>query len=169
MADLADPDAVDGSGQIGTRMPFQQFAKLVHRHVTIATQTRGDRPQREDRAWSHEFHASVRRTALPGPGSVWHYLDSRRIQETSRGNREFLVRTVRFLRDAGIRQFLDIGAGLPTSPNTHKTAQEGHPDARVVYVDNDPVVSVHAEALMADNVTTTVVRADLRDVDEVLG
>ena len=72
------------------------------------------------------------------------------------------------LRDAGIRQFLDIGTGLPTRPNTHETAQEGHPDARVVYVDNDPVVVVHAEALMTDNATTAVVRADLRDVDEVL-
>jgi len=88
--------------------------------------------------------------------------------DSSRGNRQFLVRAVRFLRDAGIRQFLDIGTGLPTSPNTHETAQEGHPDARVVYVDNDPVVVVHAEALMADNATTAVVRADLRDVDEVL-
>jgi S-adenosyl methyltransferase len=88
--------------------------------------------------------------------------------DSSRGNREFLVRAVRFLRDAGIRQFLDIGTGLPTSPNTHETAQEGHPDARVVYVDNDPVVFLHAEALMADDATTAVVRADLRDVDEVL-
>jgi SAM-dependent methyltransferase len=88
--------------------------------------------------------------------------------DSSRGNRDFLVRAVRFLRDAGIRQFLDIGTGLPTSPNTHETAQEGQPDARVVYVDNDPVVFVHANALMADNDTTSVVRADLRDVDEVL-
>jgi hypothetical protein len=88
--------------------------------------------------------------------------------DSSRGNREFLVRAVQFLRDAGIRQFLDIGTGLPTSPNTHETAQEGHPDARVVYVDNDPVVFLHAEALMADDATTAVVRADLRDVDEVL-
>src|SRR3984957_14255695 len=79
--------------------------------------------------------------------------------DSSRGNRQFLVRAVRFLRDAGIRQFLDIGTGLPTSPNTHETAQEGHPDARVVYVDNDPVVFLHAEALMADNATTAVVRA----------
>ena len=88
--------------------------------------------------------------------------------DSSRGNRDFLVRAIRFLRDAGIRQFLDIGTGLPTSPNTHETAQEGHPDARVVYVNNDPVVVVHAEALMADNATTAVVSADLRDVDEVM-
>jgi hypothetical protein len=88
--------------------------------------------------------------------------------DSSRANRDFLVRAVRFLRDACIRQFLDIGTGLPTSPNTHETAQDGHPDARVVYVDNDPVVFLRAEALMANNATTAVVRADLRDVDEVL-
>ena len=88
--------------------------------------------------------------------------------ESARGNRQFLVRAVRFLREAGIRQFLDIGTGLPTSPNTHEVAQDGHPDTRVVYVDNDPIVFTHAENLMADNDMTTVVKADLRDVDEVL-
>src|SRR5580692_1570333 len=65
----------------------------------------------------------------------------------------------------GIRQFLDIGTGLPTSPNTHEIAA---PDSRVVYVDNDPMVFLHAEALMADNESTTVVRADMRDSDDVL-
>ncbi len=90
------------------------------------------------------------------------------MRDSSRANRDFLVRAVRFLRDAGIRQYLDIGTGLPTSPNTHEVAQEGHPDARVVYVDNDPVVFLRAEALMAGSDKTAVVRADLRDVDEVL-
>ena len=71
------------------------------------------------------------------------------ILDTARGNRQFLVRTVRFLRDAGIRQFIDIGSGLPSSPNVHEIAQAGDTGARVVYVDNDPVVFVHAEALMA--------------------
>src|SRR5580704_3870929 len=85
-----------------------------------------------------------------------------------RGNRQFLVRAVRFLRDAGIRQFIDIGSGLPSSPNVHEVAQAGHTDARVVYVDNDPVVFLHAEALMAGKGATAVVRSDLRDVDEVL-
>ena len=84
--------------------------------------------------------------------------------DSARANRKFQVRAVRFLRDAGIRQFLDVGTGLPTSPNTHETA----PDARVVYVDNDPVVFLHAEALMADHRDIRVVRADLRDVDTVL-
>ncbi len=86
----------------------------------------------------------------------------------ARGNRQFMVRAVRFLCDAGIRQFIDIGAGLPTSPNVHEIAQQADPDARVVYVDNDPVVFLHAEALMAKGAGTMVVRADLRDVDEVI-
>jgi hypothetical protein len=83
-------------------------------------------------------------------------------------NRAFLVRAVRFLRDAGIRQFLDVGTGLPASPNTCEVAQDGQPDARVVYVDNDPMVVRHAEARMSDSKNTAVVAADLRDVQEVL-
>jgi SAM-dependent methyltransferase len=90
------------------------------------------------------------------------------ILDTVRGNRQFLQRTVRFLRDAGIRQFIDIGSGLPNSPNVHEIAQADHTDARVVYVDNDPVVFLHAEALLAGNHAAAVVRADLRDVDQVL-
>ena len=86
----------------------------------------------------------------------------------ARGNRQFMVRATRFLCDAGIGQFLDIGAGLPTSPNLHEIAQWSDPASRVVYVDNDPVVFLHAEALMAQGRGTSVVRADLRDVDEVL-
>ena len=87
---------------------------------------------------------------------------------SSRENRAFLVRAVRFLHNAGIRQFLDIGTGLPTSPNTHEVAREGATDARVAYVDNDPVVFRHAQARMADDKDTVVVPADLRDVDDVL-
>ena len=90
------------------------------------------------------------------------------ILDTVRGNRGFLVRAVRFLRDAGIRQFIDVGSGLPSSPNVHEVAQADETGARVVYVDNDPVVFLHGEALMARNGATSVVRADLRDVEEVL-
>jgi S-adenosyl methyltransferase len=89
--------------------------------------------------------------------------------DTARGNRDFLVRAVRFLAESGIRQFLDIGTGLPTSPNVHEVAQAIQPDARVVYVDNDPMVFSHAGALMARGDSTTAVGADLRDVDAVLG
>ena len=89
--------------------------------------------------------------------------------DAARGGRQFLVRAVRFLSENGISQFLDLGTGIPTSPNIHEVAQASDPGARVVYVDNDPVVFLHAEALMANDGTTAVVRADLRDVDEVLG
>ncbi len=88
--------------------------------------------------------------------------------DTVRANRQWMVRAISALCDAGIRQFLDIGAGLPTSPNTYEIAQSAAPDARVVYVDDDPMVYLHAEALMAKNGTTRVVRADMRDVDQVL-
>jgi len=74
------------------------------------------------------------------------------ILDTVRGNRRFLARAVKFLRDSGIRQFLDLGSGLPSSPNVHEIAQEGGTEARVVYVDHDPIVATHAAALMA---TTT--------------
>src|SRR6266540_3695272 len=70
---------------------------------------------------------------------------------TARANRAFLGRAVRFLaEDAGIRQFLDLGTGLPTQQNVHEVAQAAAPDARVVYVDYDPVVVMHARALLAD-------------------
>jgi SAM-dependent methyltransferase len=88
--------------------------------------------------------------------------------DAARAGRDFLVRTVRFLCENGIRQFLDLGTGLPTSPNVHEVAEVHHPDARVVYVDNDPIVFLHAEALTSNRNTTRVLRADLRDVDEVL-
>jgi S-adenosyl methyltransferase len=66
-----------------------------------------------------------------------------------RANRAFLARTVRFLaRDAGIRQFLDIGTGIPTASNTHEVARRAAPDSRIVYVDNDPIVLLHAQALL---------------------
>jgi SAM-dependent methyltransferase len=90
------------------------------------------------------------------------------ILDTVRGNRQFMVRAVSFLRDAGIRQFLDIGSGLPSSPNVHEIAQAGDTGARVVYVDHDPVVFSHAGAMTAKNDGTDVVWADLRDTGEVL-
>jgi S-adenosyl methyltransferase len=90
------------------------------------------------------------------------------VRDSARANRRFLVRAIRFLRDEGIQQVLDIGTGLPTSPSTHEVAQSGRPGARIVCVDNDPVVVLRAESLMAGNEATLVVRADLRDVDSVL-
>ena len=89
--------------------------------------------------------------------------------DTVRGNRQFLARATAFLRDAGIRQFLDIGSGLPSSPNVHEIARQDGEDARVVYVDHDPVVFVHTDSVMAKDDAVRMVQADLRDVDEVLG
>ena len=88
-----------------------------------------------------------------------------------RNTRAFLGRTVRYLsREAGIRQFLDIGTGIPTASNTHEVAQEGAPEARIVYVDNDPMVLAHARALLTSHPSgmTSYVDADLRDVDHIL-
>src|SRR6266498_4887898 len=85
-------------------------------------------------------------------------------RQGARENRAFLQRAVRFLAaEAGIRQFLDIGTGLPTQGNVHQVAQAVAPDARVVYVDHDPVVHAHADALLANHTTTVAVLADLRE------
>jgi hypothetical protein len=87
----------------------------------------------------------------------------------ARANRAFLGRAVRFLAgEAGIRQFLDLGAGLPTKGNVHQVAQAITPGARVVYVDNDPMVLAHSRALKTGE-GTAVIRADLRDPDTILG
>jgi hypothetical protein len=90
-------------------------------------------------------------------------------REAARANRQFLQRVVRFLSaEAGVRQFIDIGSGLPTQGNVHEVAQAAEPGARVVYVDNDPIVLVHARALLADATSTTVVQADARQPKEIL-
>ncbi|MFB9320105.1 SAM-dependent methyltransferase [Cryptosporangium minutisporangium] len=94
------------------------------------------------------------------------------IRTAARQNRGFLRRAVTHLTtEAGIRQFLDIGAGLPTANNTHDVAHAMAPDARIVYVDNDPVVLVHARALLTSTPTsrTAPLQADLRDPDSILG
>ncbi|MGW2147943.1 SAM-dependent methyltransferase [Nonomuraea bangladeshensis] len=89
--------------------------------------------------------------------------------QAARANREFLGRVVRFLAgEAGIRQFLDIGSGLPTQGNVHEIAQAVAPGTHVVYVDHDPIVLVHGRALLAVDDTTTVVEADLLDPEAIL-
>ncbi|GAA0586799.1 SAM-dependent methyltransferase [Paractinoplanes ferrugineus] len=93
----------------------------------------------------------------PGGADVGHF------------NRAVLGRAVRYLVSQGIDQFIDLGAGLPTVQNTHEVAQRVNPQAKVVYVDNDPMVLVHGRALLSENDNTTVITADLCAPDVVLG
>jgi hypothetical protein len=87
----------------------------------------------------------------------------------ARANRAFLRRVVRVLAsEYGIRQFIDVGAGLPTAGNVHEVARKAAPGARVLYVDNDPVVCCHGRALLAGGISQ-ILEADLRRPDEILG
>lgn len=87
-------------------------------------------------------------------------------------NRAFMHRAVRYLAgEAGIRQFLDVGSGIPTSPNLHEVAQEMAPESRVVYVDNDPIVLIHSQALHAGHPSgrTAYIDGDLCEPDQIIG
>jgi hypothetical protein len=86
-------------------------------------------------------------------------------QSNARANRAYLHRAVRFLLSQGVRQFIDIGAGVPTVGNVHETA----PDCRVLYVDRDPVAVAHSELILRGNPNAQVLRADLRRPDDILG
>jgi SAM-dependent methyltransferase len=95
--------------------------------------------------------------------AVWPNLRS-----IMQSNRAFLRRVVRYAAAKGITQFLDIGSGIPTVGNVHEVAQQKDPQARVVYVDNDPVAVSHSRAILAGNERTAVVQADLREPDSLL-
>jgi trans-aconitate methyltransferase len=86
----------------------------------------------------------------------------------ARENRRFLGRAVRFLAESGIRQFVDIGSGLPTQGNVHEIAHQVAPDARVVYVDMEPVVLTHGQALLACTPGVEVIREDARHTDDIV-
>jgi len=92
------------------------------------------------------------------------------LRAMARAGRDFLGRTVRYLAESGIDQFLDVGSGIPGPGNTGEMARAVHPDARVVYVDYDPIVSAHSRALLAgaDPALTAVVQADVRDPKAIL-
>jgi hypothetical protein len=93
------------------------------------------------------------------------------IMDIARADRGFLGRAVRHIAgEAGVRQFLDIGTGLPTLDNTHEVAQRVAPDSRIVYVDNDPMVLVHAQALLTSSPqgVTDYIEADLREPEKIL-
>ncbi|MEU1151224.1 SAM-dependent methyltransferase [Streptomyces sp. NPDC005863] len=126
-------------------------------------------------------------TSRPHPARIYDYLlggkdhyevDQRAADELAavapevrigvRANRAFLQRAVRHVVGSGVRQILDIGTGLPTSPNVHETAQKIDPDVRVAYVDNDPIVKTHGDALLGGSGATSIVLGDLRDPDAVL-
>lgn len=129
-------------------------------------------------------------TSVAHPARVWdywlggkdNYLSDRELGDQlnatmpevviwARTDREFLGRVVRYLVvEAGIRQFLDIGTGIPTANNTHEVAQSIAPDCRIVYVDNDPIVLAHARALLASTPqgATDYIDADVREPDKIL-
>jgi hypothetical protein len=106
-------------------------------------------------AVDRELADALWRKSPDGPGAAW-------------ANRRFLGRAVEFLANAGIRQFLDLGTGLPSQNNVHEVAQRMCPDARVVYVDNDPVVLAHADALLATDKSTVVIGEDMREPERIL-
>lgn len=91
------------------------------------------------------------------------------VRAAARANRAFMQRAVRYLvGEAGVRQILDIGTGIPSAGNVHEIARQVAADTRVVYVDNDPIVHVHANALLTGEGTTSIVLADLRDPAAIL-
>ncbi|MFH8463778.1 SAM-dependent methyltransferase [Streptomyces sp. NPDC017991] len=128
------------------------------------------------------FRAEEIDTSRPHPARIYDYLlggkDNYEVDQRAgdalaavapevriglRANRAFLRRAVRYVVGSGVRQILDIGTGLPTSPNVHEIARELTPDVRVAYVDNDPIVSAHAGALLSGSGVNSIVLADLRD------
>jgi hypothetical protein len=90
------------------------------------------------------------------------------IQDCAWSNRGFHQRAAKWMAERGVRQFLDIGSGLPTVGNTHEVVQKVIPDARVVYVDNDPMVARQGSALLANDETTRVICADMREPETIL-
>jgi hypothetical protein len=93
------------------------------------------------------------------------------IADVARAQRAFLARSIRYLAgEAGIRQFLDVGTGLPTADNTHELAQRVAPEARILYVDNDPLVLAHARALLTSTPegATAYIHADLHEIDKIM-
>jgi hypothetical protein len=90
------------------------------------------------------------------------------VRDAIRITRAFLRRAVLFMADSGIRQFLDIGSGIPTVGNVHEIAQRANPDCRVVYVDKEPVAVTHCDLLLAGNDRAAAIQANLRDVESIL-
>ncbi|MFC5187443.1 SAM-dependent methyltransferase [Actinomadura harenae] len=118
-----------------------------------------------DEALGGKDHFAIDRTAN---SRLYGAIGEERVRNTAMENRRFLGRAVEYLsRECGVRQFLDVGSGLPTVRNTHQIAKEADPDSRVVYVDIDPIVAVHGRALLADD-NTRIVTADMRRPETIL-
>ena len=118
-----------------------------------------------DEALHGKDHFDVDRAAN---ARLYSGIGEQSVRSTALENRRFLGRAVKHLAsECGVRQFLDIGSGLPTMRNTHEIAQESDPAARVVYVDYDPIVAVHGRALLAD-ANTRIVTADMRKPEAIL-
>ncbi|GAA0935732.1 SAM-dependent methyltransferase [Nonomuraea longicatena] len=118
-----------------------------------------------DEALGGKDHFEVDRAAN---ARLYKAIGEDRVRSTAMENRRFLGRVVRYLsEECGIRQFLDVGSGLPTASNTHQIAKEADPGSRVVYVDIDPIVAVHGRALLADD-STRIVTADMRRPETIL-
>nr|WP_221379095.1 SAM-dependent methyltransferase [Actinoplanes polyasparticus] len=139
---------------------------------------------------SNEQQQPVVDTSVPQTARIWNYLlggkdnfavdravgdqilaGQPELAENARLSRDFHVRAVRYLAGAaGVRQFLDIGSGLPTANNTHEVAQSVAPESRIVYVDNDPLVLTQARALLTSRPegATRYIEADMHDMDTVL-
>lgn len=135
-------------------------------------------------------HSPAIRTDIPHSARIWNYwMGGKDFFEIDRiagdagiavdpeittmaiQSRQFLIRTVRYVAEAGIRQFLDIGTGLPTMQNTHEVAQGVAPESRVVYVDNDPLVLAHARTLLnstTDEGVTTYIQCDYHEPDLIV-
>ncbi|HEY3606785.1 MAG TPA: SAM-dependent methyltransferase [Pseudonocardiaceae bacterium] len=86
-----------------------------------------------------------------------------------RANRDFLRRSVQYLVDQGVRQFLDLGSGIPTSGNVHDIAQRANAECRVLYVDNDPIAVAHSQEILAGNPWASAIQGDLTRPEEILG
>jgi hypothetical protein len=136
---------------------------------TLADRLQADRPH-SARVWNYLLGGKDNYIADQQVGDVILQMFPN-IAQIAREQRRFLSRAVRFLAgEAGVRQFLDIGTGLPTVDNTHEVAQRVAPSSRIVYVDNDPLVLVHARALLTSSPegVCDYLDADVRDTDRIL-
>jgi hypothetical protein len=152
---VSSPDTAEGSQQSDIRPAPPSFDTSVAHPARVYDYWLGGKDNYEADREAAEQVVAIMPSILPGV----------------RANRAFLRRAVEYLaREAGIRQFLDVGTGLPTAQNTHEVAQSIAPESRIVYVDNDPIVLAHARALLTSSPqgATAYLEADARDTGTIL-